>query len=225
MGRVARGRRRQGPSLKHVPHVLVGAPWPDGDLPVSIVQWRHLTKVLRKNRGDPVTYTDGLGRIGEGRLGSQTIVRGEEATMPRPSEITVVVAPPANKDRARFLVEKLAEMGVARLRWLESRHGEGRVPSSPKVFSWVMAATEQSRGAWLMETSTEAVTFESLGPEIAVCDASGAEETPELGVVVIGPEGGWAEGEVPSGVTRWRLGPTVLRTETAAVVAAARLVG
>ena len=210
--------------MKHVPHVVVGAPWPDGDLPVSVVQWRHLTKVLRMNRGDPVTYTDGLGRIGEGRLGSQTIVRDEETTMQRPSEITVVVAPPANKDRARFLVEKLAEMGVARLRWLECRHGQGKVPSSPKVFSWVMAATEQSRGAWLMETAAESLTFADLGDEIAVCDLSGGDETPNAGVVVIGPEGGWAEGEVPSGVTRWRLGPTVLRTETAALVAAARLV-
>ncbi len=211
--------------MKHVPHVLVGAPWPEGDLPVSVVQWRHLTKVLRKNRGDPVTYTDGLGRIGEGRLGSQTIVRGDEETLTRPSEFTVVVAPPSNKDRARFLVEKLAEMGVSRLLWLDSRHGQGKAPASPKVFSWVLAATEQSRGAWLMETSPEPVSFEDLGGEIAVCDPLGSNETPAARVVVIGPEGGWAEGEVPQGVTLWRLGPTVLRTETAAVVAAARLMG
>ncbi len=211
--------------MKHVPHVLVSAPWPDGDLPVSVVQWRHLTKVLRKNRGDRVTYTDGLGRIGEGRLGSQTIVRGEEASTSKPSELTVVVAPPANKDRARFLVEKLAELGVARLTWLDSQHGQGKVPSSPKVFSWVLAATEQSRGAWLMETSAEPVSIDSLGDEIVVCDASGDQHTPATTVVVIGPEGGWAEGEVPQGATRWSLGPTVLRTETAAVVAAARLMG
>ena len=75
-----------------------------------------------------------------------------------------------------------------------------------------------------METAAESLTFADLGDEIAVCDLSGGDETPNAGVVVIGPEGGWAEGEVPSGVTRWRLGPTVLRTETAALVAAARLV-
>lgn len=209
--------------MKHVPHVLVGAPWPEGDLPVSIIQWRHLTKVLRKNRGDPVTYTDGLGRIGEGRLGSQTIVRGNETTVSKPPELTVVVAPPANKDRVRFLVEKLAEMGVARLTWLDSRHGEGKVPAAPKVFSWVLGATEQSRGAWLMETSPDPVKLDALGDAIVVCDPSGKTETPSAAVVVIGPEGGWAEDELPAGVTRWSLGPTVLRTETAAVVAAARL--
>ena len=30
---------------------------------------------------------------------------------------------------ARFLVEKLAELGVADLIWLRTRHGEGRPPS------------------------------------------------------------------------------------------------
>jgi 16S rRNA U1498 N3-methylase RsmE len=42
--------------------------------------------------------------------------------------------------------------------------------------------------------------------------------------VVIGPEGGWAEGEVPDDAQRWDLGDTVLRLETAALVAAARLI-
>jgi 16S rRNA U1498 N3-methylase RsmE len=41
--------------------------------------------------------------------------------------------------------------------------------------------------------------------------------------VVIGPEGGWASGEVPEDAIRWDLGDTVLRVETAALVAAARL--
>jgi 16S rRNA U1498 N3-methylase RsmE len=41
--------------------------------------------------------------------------------------------------------------------------------------------------------------------------------------VVIGPEGGWAPGEIPESVTRLDLGTTILRVETAALVAAARL--
>jgi len=42
--------------------------------------------------------------------------------------------------------------------------------------------------------------------------------------VVIGPEGGWAPGEIPDTMRRWSLGSTVLRVETAAIVAASRLV-
>jgi 16S rRNA U1498 N3-methylase RsmE len=43
--------------------------------------------------------------------------------------------------------------------------------------------------------------------------------------VVVGPEGGFAPGEIPGHLPLWDLGPTVLRVETAAVVAAARLLG
>lgn len=216
---------RPGPDVKHVPHLIVGAPWPKGDLPLSVFQWRHLTKVLRKRNGDDVTYSDGLGRFGTGKLGSQVIVRGEETMVPRPSTLTVAVAPPASKDRCRFLVEKLAELGVARLIWLDTRHGQGKPPSDPKAFSWVLAAAEQSRAAWLMEIAPGRMRLADLEPGYAVCDVNGMRETPDVTTVVIGPEGGWAEDEIPPGAHRWSLGSTVLRVETAAIVAAARMLG
>lgn len=42
-------------------------------------------------------------------------------------------------------------------------------------------------------------------------------------IVVIGPEGGLSDKELEQFTLRASLGPTVLRTETAAVVAAARI--
>ncbi len=210
--------------MKHVPHVVLGIPWEGSDLDLSIVQWRHLTKVLRLRRGDEVTYTDGLGIIGRGSLGSgQSVERGEEEACPRANELTVAVAPPANRDRQRFLVEKLAELGVARLRWLKTEHGKGRVAAGPKVFSWVLSAVEQSRGAWLMETSSDIVGWDDLEIPVLVCHPGGGERFAAVRTVVIGPEGGFAAGEVPAGVATWDLGPTVLRTETAAIVAAGRI--
>lgn len=210
--------------MKHVPHVVIGAPWEADDLDVSIVQWRHLTKVLRLGRGDRITYTDGLGVVGEGRLGGgQTVERGDEVGVPRSNELTLAVAAPANKERQRFLVEKLAELGVARLQWLESAHGKSRLTPGPKVFSWVLAGVEQSRGAWLMETSSTIVDWDDLEAPTVVCDPSGEVGTPRARTVVIGPEGGWADGEIPAGLPTWSLGPTILRTETAAIVAAGRL--
>lgn len=209
--------------MKHIPHLVVGAPWPEGDLQLTVVQWRHLTKVLRKHRGDPVTYTDGLGRLGSGRLGNLTIERGEEQSVERGREVRVAAAPPANKDRQRILVEKLTELGVSRLDWLRTENGTNRVSSPPKVFSWVLAAVEQSRGAWLMEVGPDLVEWSSLGGDLVVCDASGSSTVPGSGTLVVGPEGGWAPDEVPATAQFWSLGPTVLRVETAAIVAAARV--
>jgi 16S rRNA (uracil1498-N3)-methyltransferase len=206
--------------MKHIPHLVVGAPWEGPKLVLSLVQWRHVTKVLRMKSGQPVTYTDGLGTIGEGVLGPQMIDRGEEETVERPSNMTLAVAPPANKDRQRFLVEKLTELGVARLVWLETAHGNHRVASGAKVFSWVHAAVEQSRGAYLMETSEELVKLIDLEGDVAICHPGGHDDPGDADIVAIGPEGGFSEDEIPIGARLWDLGPTILRVETAAIVAA-----
>jgi len=212
--------------MKHVPHLVIGAPWEEEeDLSVSIVQWRHLTKVLRMKRGNQVTYTDGLGRVGRGELGHMTIERGEEWFVEREHELDVTVAPPSNKDRQRFMVEKLSELGVARLQWLRTELGKNRIQPPPKVFSWVLAAVEQSRGAWLMEVSTSLVGWDDLEGEVVVCDLDGGRSTPTARTIVVGPEAGWAEGEIPEEHSRWSLGTNVLRVETAAIIAAARVIG
>lgn len=208
---------------RHVPHVVVGAPWEGDELEPSVIQWRHLTKVLRMARGDKVSYTDGLGRVGIGRLADHAVSRGDEHDVPRPSNLTVAVAPPASKDRQRFVVEKLAELGVARLQWLSTRHGKDRTASASKAFSWILAATEQSRGAWLMEPPQEPVELDQLDGPVVVCHPGGASEPIPARTLVIGPEGGFAEGELPSDLPLWDLGPTILRVETAAVVAASRI--
>jgi 16S rRNA (uracil1498-N3)-methyltransferase len=210
--------------MGHVPHLVVAAPWESEELELSLMQWRHLTKVLRMGRGETVTYTDGLGRLGTGRLMSQALRRGEETMISRPSDLTVAVAPPSSKDRQRYLVEKLAELGVARLRWLGTKHGKERTASSSKVFAWTLAATEQSRGAWLMETPKDVVELSDLESPVLICHPGGDADPAPAKTVVIGPEGGFAPEEIPEDARLWDLGPTILRVETAAVVAAARII-
>jgi 16S rRNA (uracil1498-N3)-methyltransferase len=174
--------------------------------------------------GDPVSYTDGLGTLGEGRYRPGLVVRGGESTLERPTDLVVVVAPPSNRDRARFMIEKLSELGVAEVRFLETRHGQGRPPRADRLRAWSVAGLEQSTGVWLMRTSTELVTLSGLDGPVAVCEQGGSKEPPHARTVVIGPEGGWAPGEVPEEAMLFDLGDTILRVETAAVVAAARMI-
>lgn len=205
---------------RHVPHLVVPAPWEEEVLRLSVMQWRHLSKVLRMRPGQEVSYTDGLGTMGRGLLGNQVIERGDEEVVPRPSELTVAVAPPENKDRQRYLVEKLAEIGVARLIWLDTKHGKERIASASKVFSWVLAAVEQSRGAYLMDVSEDVRRLQDLEGRVVICHPGGTHRPGPADIVAIGPEGGFAPDEIPSDARLWDLGPTVLRIETAAVVAA-----
>lgn len=207
----------------HVPHLLVAPPW-DGDvLSLSDGQAHHLHRVLRTEVGEPVSYTDGTGRRGVGILEPGSVRRGDEQLVPPPApRLTLAVAPPRAAERARFLVEKVAELGVDRLVWLSFERGQGRPPRVDKAAAWAQGALEQSRGAWLM-TIDGPVTMDELEGTVWIADPDGAGPAvvKEDLTVVVGPEGGIAPQETIAGSMMVSLGARVLRVETAAVVAAA----
>ncbi len=180
--------------------------------------------MLRLDPGATVTYTDGVGNRGQGRLLEGTVIRGEEHSVsPPPVAITVAVAPPHDKDRLRFMIEKLAELEVRRVVFLKTRFGAGRLPDLFKSTAWVVGALEQSRGNWLMEVAPGWTEVEELDAPALFAEQDGPEyhgQAPTTVTVAIGPEGGWGPGEIPAGAARLGLGRTVLRVETAAIVAA-----
>lgn len=183
----------------------------------------HLSVVLRRGPDSPISYTDGGGICGTGRLAGSHILRGEETRVPAPTPpIRVACPPPTDRARARFLVEKLAELGVDELIWLHTRRSQGRPPSPAKSRSWTAAALEQSRGSRLMAI-TDAVSLQSLPPQ-ALWVAERENQPPQRvavgDIIVIGPEGGLDRDEVPAGVRKFGLGRRVLRVETAAIAAA-----
>lgn len=211
--------------MGHTPHLYLPPPWPPTAVPLPPTAAHHLVKVLRLDPGASVTYTDGAGRQGEGRLLDGTVVRGPERSLPPPAiAITMAVAPPHDKDRLRFMIEKLAELEVRRITFLRTRFGAGRLPDLSKSIAWATGALEQSQGAWLMEVATVWTELASLDPANSwFAELDGAEHVeplPAEATIAIGPEGGWAPGEIPEKAQRLGLGRTVLRVETAAIVAA-----
>jgi RsmE family RNA methyltransferase len=160
--------------------------------------------------------------VGEGVWTGTKVERGAESTRQRAGGLVVAVAPPTSRERSRFLVEKLAELGVESLVWLKTERGSARIPSRDKQRAWTASALEQSRGAWLMSTSETLVGFADLEPPVVVCSPNGIE--PDAGLeprtVAIGPEGGLSPNEVPSDAVQVNLAKTILRIETAAIAAA-----
>lgn len=180
---------------------------------------RHLERVLRVGPGDAISYTDGQGTIGTGTHRDGAVVRGQEHSVARPSRPSIAMSPPKERHRLRFAVEKLTELGVPTLSFLSTSFGEGRPPLQKKLDAWVRAGVEQSRGAWAMECRAEPIRLGDIDP---VWLAHPGGESPgqyDGGTIAIGPEGGFDEDEV-IGHRLLDLGPTVLRVETAAVVAA-----
>ena len=149
--------------MGHVPHLLVPQPWPEIALPISEHTERHLTRVLRRPEGSPLTYTDGIGTRGRGTYAPGRVVRGAEDRVAAVApEIVLAVAPPRSIDRVRFLVEKAAEFGVTEVVWLATRHGEQRAPRHDKAQAWAVGALEQSRGAWLTRVAPDLATLSPL---------------------------------------------------------------
>jgi len=187
---------------------------------------RHALRALRLGAGDRVTVFDPhetwTGEI-ESTAGSVTVRLLEKVETPKLPRVVVACAVPKGA-RLDWMIEKLAELGVAEfvpVRFARSvtEPGEGKRRRLEKI---AVAAAKQS-GAPVMRIAPE-MRVDQV-PADAVLAAPGSREPAPAGGgwVVIGPEGGLTPEEEARFSRRCSLGPTILRTETAAVVAAARL--
>ena len=214
--------------MGHVVHLYFPPPWTGKSITLDDRQRHHL-EVLRHQEGDRVTYTDGEGTFGQGLRIGNSVERGtEEFRILDRAGLVLAVAPPPERERQRFLVEKLAELGVDRLMWLRCRYGEGR--PATRASEWAQTALEQSRGDRLMLVDSiltpagDLVGWAADSSGVATRPAevfSGGSSPPGSLTLLIGPAGGWAPTDLDPACRRFSMGERVLRTETAALVAAA----
>lgn len=213
-----------------------------GPLRLDPAEAHHLRDVLRVTVGDTVELFDAAGRTSQAKIESSdadgVTVRVETIREPSATAAEVIIASAVPKaDRADWLVEKLSELGVSR--WLPLRTARSVVhPAGEAKFErWrriAVEAAKQSRRVGVMEIATlvdvESLPFDNVDP-IVLSTREGCrplatiETTASRRLLLIGPEGGWTDDEVTSLVARGAreasLTATVLRIETAAVVAAA----
>lgn len=208
---------------------------------------QHARKVMRVAVGDVVELFDGQGSVASaevsavGRAVELRVIERHRAERVKPW-IDLAVAVPKG-DRAAVLAEKAAELGADRLIPLICERSVVD-PRQGKVERWRRIAVEAAKQCgrpWGMEVAEPAALAKVLREVdhevrlIADTGEAGVSRTPprpraeDRVLVLIGPEGGWTEGErtaaALAGFTPWRLGPYVLRIETAALAALAKLRG
>ena len=226
---------------------FLAAPPHDGRALLTGDEARHLVRVLRATIGDEVCVFAGTGvewparivQIGRDEVALDVGQARPDAVAEGPPLVLAVALPKG--ERQKWLVEKLTELGVARLVPLVTARGvaEATPAALARLRRTVIEASKQCGRNTLLEIAAPATPAELLaqldpgtwplvadpaGPPLATIPRPAA---PGAILALVGPEGGFTPEEiaaaVAAGSTRASLGPHVLRIETAAIALAARL--
>ncbi|HZP66221.1 MAG TPA: 16S rRNA (uracil(1498)-N(3))-methyltransferase [Rudaea sp.] len=211
----------------------------------------HVARVLRLERGHPLILFNGDGREYDARLASLAkravtaeVTAWREVDREAPLELTLAQSI-ARGEKMDWILQKATELGVARIVPLVTERTEVKLDeerAERRLAHWtsvVAGACEQSGrnrlpvieppqrlDRWLGALSPGPALRLALLPEAtATLQQLGKVENGAL--LAVGPEGGFSPNDVTmfeqSGFRGLRLGPRILRTETAGIAALAAL--
>ncbi|RFM26712.1 RsmE family RNA methyltransferase [Deminuibacter soli] len=207
---------------------------------------KHAIQVLRMRAGTALQLTDGKGHlytagIQEVSKKSCTVKITGLQQQPRAvnRKVRMAVSLLKNAGRYEWFLEKATEMGVQQIIPLLSERTERQHFRFDRMQSILVSAMLQSQQAWLPEMP-EPLSFEKVlaiqatQKLVAHCEMDGHKQPlnkitlHDDVLLLIGPEGDFSTNEITQALQQSfapvSLGNTRLRTETAAVVAAALLV-
>jgi 16S rRNA (uracil1498-N3)-methyltransferase len=213
----------------------------NGQASISGEDAKHLTRVLRVERGEWYEIADGEGKIylAEITLAHKGEVAFEirEAVEPKPVLVRITLMPALFKfDHFEWMLEKATELGVERVSPLIAIRSERGLEQAAgkRIERWrriAMEASQQSRRDRVPVVDLPIKLQAGLRARGLVLDEEGGDpllnvlpESRQSGaevVLALGPEGGWTPEEraqfAAAGWTRATLGAQILRAETAAI--------
>ena len=211
----------------------------------------HCIKVLRHKCGDEISVIDGCGTLYKCKITSDShkvveaiVLESQNDWGGHPYNLHLAVCPTKNNDRYEWFAEKACEIGFDTLSPIIGDHSERRILKTPRVEKILVSAAKQSLKAAIpvvnepisvKEFIKSAAETEGL-KMIAYCFED--ERVPRRSIrevleaykdsditVMIGPEGDFSKEEaemaLAAGFIPVHLGQSRLRTETAALTAAA----
>ncbi len=226
----------------------------DDMLELSSEEAHHAARVLRLRPGDEFVAVDGAGgwykavleQVESSRARGRIVERRTDVGEPK-FALALAIGMIKQPARLELLVEKAVELGVTELAFMQTDRSERSDVPRGRLDRIARAALKQSGRSRLPQLRAP-IRYE----ELLSCPDSGTEarrllchERADFSrslhvalqesraaldlVVFIGPEGGFSPGEVDAaeaaGAAVVSLGPRRLRTETAALAAAAQIMG
>ena len=205
----------------------------------------HVARVLRLRTGHALILFDGRGGEYEAEISSVEkrfveVLINEYREVDKESPIRITLVQGISRgQKMDFILQKAVELGVERIVPVMTEHGNVRLDDQrqqKKIGHWqgvIVGACEQSGrnkipelvapigfDEWLSLDS--GVTKLIMNPESGVSLAKLSKPKGSV-VVLVGPEGGFSDDEIKkagaAGYQDINIGPRILRTETAALVA------
>jgi len=227
-------------------HVPAAAPGARLALPDHAAH--HAREVLRLRAGDPVRVFDGRGAEFEGTLEAVTrggvhACLGGAVVARSESPLRLVLAlSPLKGDRMELVIQKATELGVAEI-WplVTARTDAAARPAlrGSRQDRWdkVASGAAEQCGRAVVPPVPPTTTLSGLlsmpfeGRRLLLLEApahtplAAVSPRPAAALLLLGPAGGWEPAEIErllaAGFLAVRLGPRVLRAETAAITAVA----
>jgi 16S rRNA (uracil1498-N3)-methyltransferase len=230
----------------HVPGSLRA----ESDIELPAQAGEHLTRVLRLEAGAPLTVFNGQGgeypAVLGVRSGKKVLARlGRHDAVERESPLSITLLQGvARGERMDLIVQKATELGVSRIVPVLADRSVVKVDAKQrerKLEHWrsiAISACEQCGRNRVPEVHAPAALGDAVGALSAgslrcLLAADGGDSLASAArgvtnvVLLIGPEGGLADNERQfaraNGFAAYRLGPRILRTETAGLAALATL--
>jgi 16S rRNA (uracil1498-N3)-methyltransferase len=214
---------------------------PEGMLHLDADESRHAVKVLRKKKGDVIKLTDGKKSFYDVRIVNADPHRCTFEVLQKIPEVSrdynihIAISPTKNADRIEWFVEKAVEFGVDEITLMACDHTERQHLKVERLEKMAVSAMKQSLRASLPVihplTNFQNVILSSTASQkfIAHVDSENQNHLIKITkpassyILLIGPEGDFSDEELhlanERGFTKVSLGPSRLRTETAALAA------
>lgn len=209
---------------------------------------KHCVKVLRKNIGDSITITSGVGYI----IDNAVITRISNSKVSfafkeedirhkhQQHEVIIAISPVKNRNRFEIFIEKSAELGVSKIIPIITKRTEKSNLKYDRLNTILISAIKQSKQSILPKIENITTIEELLNKYEHTEINKYIAFTPKRkslskmllnnkgdSIIIIGPEGGLDitefEKAEENGFKAVSLGNTILRTETAGIIAACLL--
>lgn len=209
----------------------------------------HCVRVMRHRVGDEIYVIDGEGTlytctlvVADSEMSEARVERVEPDWGAHPYHLTMAVCPTKSLDRYEWFAEKATECGIDVIVPVIGERSERRVFKTERLRRILLSASKQSLKGAIPEVEEPVgvrefvastagrndvlklicCCFEGESPRISVNQAIDGFDGRDI-IVLIGPEGDFSREEaafaIESGYRPVHLGPSRLRTETAALTA------